>query len=222
MVCGCATICSSAYSRVVSRYERWRNPAPVFFAVFLTYSGKNLYTLRPYYWSFKMKIVIEDIPDEGLEVNISEKVSLEEVSLMSPVVGRLDLLKTGGEIIITGQLQTEMELQCSRCLREFSRDLDIPVNVVYHPIKELGMERHELNDDEMDMGFYEGGELDLLDLNKEQILLNIQMKPLCDEDCKGICPECGTDLNSGSCSCKREEVDPRLEVLKKYFEKRKE
>ena len=169
-----------------------------------------------------MKIVIEDIPDEGLEVTIDEKISLEEVSLMSPIVGRLDLLKTGGELIVSGQLQADIGLQCSRCLKEFARRLDVPVNVVYHPVSELGAERHALNDDEMDTGFYEGGELDLQDLLTEQVLLNIQMKPLCDENCKGICPECGTDLNSGGCNCKREEVDPRLEVLKKYFEKRKE
>jgi uncharacterized protein len=48
------------------------------------------------------------------------------------------------------------------------------------------------------------------------------MKPLCSETCKGICPHCGTDLNKGSCTCEKNTVDPRLEVLKKFFEKRKE
>ena len=169
-----------------------------------------------------MKIVIADISDEGLEVHIEEKVSLEEVSLTSPVTGDLALFKSGDEIIVRGRLQSEMELRCSRCLKDFRRYLDMPVNVVYHPIREIGKDGHELKDDEMDMGFYDGEELDLQDLPREQVLLNMQMKPLCDDNCKGICPNCGTDLNTGNCMCKREEVDPRLEVLKKYFEKRKE
>ena len=169
-----------------------------------------------------MKIVIEDIPDEGLVVDIEEKLGLEEVSVVSPVTAQLGLNRTGKEIIVTGSLRAGLGLQCSRCLKDFRRTLDLPVNVVYHPIDEMGIERHELKDDEMDMGFYSGEELDLRELLKEQLLLNIQMKPLCDENCKGLCPHCGVDLNSETCGCEKKGSDPRLEVLKNFLEKRKE
>lgn len=166
-----------------------------------------------------MKILIADIPDEGLDVDIKESVNIEDASFSSPVIARLSLNKIDREIIISGTLKAEMQLNCSRCLKDFEQSLDIPVNVVYHPAEEVGPEKHALRDDEMDMGFYRGEELDLNELLKEQILLNTQMKPLCDEQCKGICPKCGKDLNTGQCSCNQKEVDPRLEVLKSLLEK---
>jgi len=169
-----------------------------------------------------MKIALSDIPDEGLSVDIREKFSAEDIHVLSPVEARLDLNKAGKEVIVGGVLKTALALQCSRCLKDFTGILDIPVNVVYHPIEEIGTDKHELRDDEMDMGFYKGEELDLMELLKEQILLNIQMKPLCSEQCKGICPQCGINLNTGHCACARKKADPRLEVLKKLFEERKE
>jgi uncharacterized protein len=164
-----------------------------------------------------MKIVIADIPDEGLIIDVQEKLHIEDIVIASPVITRLSLNKVGREIIIAGSLKVDIELQCSRCLKDFRQSLDIPVNVVYHPVEDAARERHALKDDEMDMGFYRGDELDLQELLKEQILLDTQMKPLCTEQCKGICPKCGKDLNFGQCNCSQKETDPRLEVLKKFL-----
>jgi uncharacterized protein len=169
-----------------------------------------------------MKLLIEDIPDEGLELDLKEKVELEDTPLFSPVTAHIELLRRDREIMVTGSLGAEVELQCSRCLKSFRRTLKIQVNVVYHPVEEIGSARHELRDDEMDMGFYRGEELDISELLREQILLNLQMKYLCDESCKGLCPHCGADLNSESCTCAEKTADPRLEVLKNFLEKRKE
>ncbi len=173
-----------------------------------------------------MKILIADIPEEGLIVDLEERLTPDDGSVVAPVVSHLELMKTGTEVMINGDLRTEVALECSRCLQPFTRTLDIPVNVVYHPAEEVSGEgqiaRHALSTDEMDMGFYRDGELDLRELLSEQIVLDSQMKPLCSESCKGICPHCGTDLNKENCTCNNETVDPRLEVLKKYFEKRKE
>ncbi|MDA8082997.1 MAG: DUF177 domain-containing protein [Nitrospiraceae bacterium] len=173
-----------------------------------------------------MKILIADIPEEGLIVDLHERLTTDDGSVIAPVVSHLDLQKMGTEVMIRGSLRTEVSLECSRCLQPFRRNMDIPVNVVYHPLEEVAGEgipvRHALNADEMDMGFYREGEIDLQELLREQIVLDAQMKPLCDDKCKGICPKCGTDLNKGTCTCSRESVDPRLEVLKQYFQKRKE
>jgi DUF177 domain-containing protein len=185
---------------------------------------KSLYfkTFFTLFRSLKMKITIPDIPDEGLHIDLEETPTLDGVSLLSPVRAGLEVNKTGSEIVVTGMVAAEIELQCSRCLKVFRRKLEFPVEVVYHPLEELGDERHELRDDELDMGFYKGEELDLDEFLKEQLLLNIQMKPLCSEDCKGLCPVCGTDLNVAKCACDRRKTDPRLEVLKNFLEKRKE
>ena len=166
-----------------------------------------------------MKIIISDIPDEGLDLDLEEKFGNEEVSLVSPVKAHLELIKAHSEIIVTGNVSAELELECSRCLRKYRSSLSEAVNVVYHPLAEIGTDRHELKNDEMDMEFYKGEELDLRELIREQVMLNIQMKPLCDENCKGICSQCGTDLNINTCSCETRKVDSRLEVLKKLLEK---
>lgn len=169
-----------------------------------------------------MKIVIPDIPDEGLFIELEEKISIEGFSVSSPVKAELAVNKMANEVMITGNLSVELEMECSRCLRGLQQAQDLPVSVVYCPAEEMGPEKHGLHDDEMDMGFYTGEELDLQELIREQIVLSVQMKPLCNEDCKGICPKCGIDLNTGTCTCVHKETDPRLEVLKKLLDKEKE
>ncbi|MEJ2696405.1 MAG: DUF177 domain-containing protein [Candidatus Sulfobium sp.] len=169
-----------------------------------------------------MKILIADIPDEGLEIDLEEKIETEDATLFSPVFGHLEVNRTGDEIEVRGGLHAELGLRCSRCLKDFERRIDIPVSAVYLPVEDSSAGRHALRDDEMDTGFYKGEELDLHDLVREQVLLNIQIKPLCSESCKGLCPKCGADLNTETCSCVTKEIDPRLEVLKNFLEKRKE
>ena len=162
-----------------------------------------------------MKILISEIPDEGLEVSIDEKVESEIVRLISPVKGNLSIKKAGPEVLIEGDITASLELECSRCLKPFAAEVNAPVNVVYQPVDELeGEGKHEVREEELETSFYRGDELDILELVKEQIVLNAPMKPLCREDCKGICPRCGADLNLTKCDCDTKEVDSRLEILK--------
>jgi len=164
-----------------------------------------------------MKIRIPDIPDEGLTLDIEE--SIDTNSVLSPVSARLRTEKAGAEIMVKGDLRAEIKLICSRCLKEYNGKLTVSVDVVYHPVDELKDEAHlnEVKSEELDLDFYSGEEIDLLDLVKEQVELNIPMKPLCDDACKGICPKCGTDLNIRSCTCSVKDIDPRFESLKKLL-----
>ena len=177
---------------------------------------------KTFYGFTVMKIAIADIPEEGLEIDLEEKIDVDDVVLPSPVCGHLSVNRSADEIVVKGSLSAELGLRCSRCLKDFSRTAEIPLSVVYHPAEDISAGRHALRDDEMDTGFYRGGELDLLELAREQVLLSIQMKSLCRESCKGLCPRCGADLNEAPCGCVTGEIDPRLEVLKNFFEKRKE
>lgn len=166
-----------------------------------------------------MKILLSDITDEGLDLEFEETLK----GLPSPLRAHLRIDKIGSEVFVKGEVMTTVEFQCSRCLKTFSRDMDVNVNVVYHPVEELkGEEKYEIKGDELDTGFYRGDELDIQDLVTEQILLNVPMKPLCSESCRGICPKCGADLNLNTCTCEMKEIDPRLAVLKKLFDEGKE
>lgn len=170
-----------------------------------------------------MKILLSDIPDDGLDLEFKEAIVSEPLHLLSPVKATLRIEKVSSEVFAKGEVSTAIELQCSRCLEKFSKVLDLNVNVVYHPLEELkGDEKYEIKEDELDMGFYKGEELDVHDILMEQIILSVPMKPLCSESCKGICPKCGTDLNVSTCSCETKEPDPRLAVLKKLINDRKE
>lgn len=160
-----------------------------------------------------MKIAISEIPQEGLDVALQETIKADD--FVSPVEAGLRIEKAGTEVLVKGDLKAHVKLQCSRCLKDFERVISVPVDVGYHPVEELkGEEAHELSSEELDMGFYSGEELDLLDLIKEQVMLNLPMKPLCTDLCKGICPQCGADLNTGTCGCDAKAIDPRLAVLK--------
>jgi uncharacterized protein len=164
-----------------------------------------------------MKIIIQDIPKEGLDVTL--EVTIEYDAVSSPVSARLKIEKLGAEIIVKGDLTVGIKLQCSRCLKDFYKTVSVPVDAVYHPIEELKDENgREVKNEELDLDFYSGDELDLSDLLKEQIVLNTPMKPLCNELCKGICPGCGVDLNSGNCVCSVINSDTRFEGLKKLLQ----
>lgn len=170
-----------------------------------------------------MKIIISEIPEEGLELELTEKISSDEsIKLLSPVKASLRIDKKGSEVIITGRAKGTVELQCSRCLKTFGMDIDSVIDVVYHPASEINKEEHyELKGDELDTGFYKNDILNTEDLLKEQLVLNIPMKPLCSEDCKGLCPKCGADLNVTQCNCAASEIDSRLAVLKQLLGKNK-
>jgi uncharacterized protein len=163
-----------------------------------------------------MKIIISDIPLEGLELD--SESSVESDALLTPVRARLRIEKHETEVLVKGDLTAHAKLQCGRCLKDFRKPLSVPVEAVYHPVDELKEEdKHEIKSEELDMDFYSGDELDLEVLIKEQIELNLPMKPLCSENCKGLCPGCGTDLNTGRCSCNPEKTDPRFAALKKLI-----
>lgn len=163
-----------------------------------------------------MKVLISQIPEEGFDLDLQE--TTESDTIVSPISARLRIEKVSTELIVKGNVIADVKLQCSRCLKDFRSVLSVPVDVIYHPVEELkGEDKHEIKSEELDMDFYSGEELDLLELLTEQIVLNLPMKPLCTDLCKGICLKCGTDLNEGSCSCNVKDIDSRLETLKKLL-----
>lgn len=164
-----------------------------------------------------MKLLISDLTDTGLDIEFEAPIELDGPELQSQVKASLKISKVSAELLINGRFSCSVELQCGRCLRKFVKDISGSIEVVYHPIEELNIEdRHEVRDEDLDLDFYKDDELDIQELLKEQVILSIPMKPICSGDCKGICSQCGTDLNTAGCICEKEHIDPRFLVLKNY------
>ena len=133
----------------------------------------------------------------------------------APVSLAFDIFKDKQQFRLVGRVQTTLELTCSRCLEPFTLPVDQTFDLRYQPhAHNTGEGEREIEEDDLTTAFYEHDEIDLGQLMREQFYLALPMKPLCAPDCKGLCPVCGTNLNRGSCECKREWEDPRMAALR--------
>jgi uncharacterized protein len=155
----------------------------------------------------KMAMKINDIPPEGLTLELKQKLDLFDTGTASTAFAAILAIKpTGaGAFHIKGRVQADPELECSRCLKVFLYHCDTELDITLAPEKALGTAPdHELGRSELDVEFYQGEEIEPLDLVKEQLLITVPMVPLHGPDCKGLCPVCGTDLNEADCGCKKD------------------
>jgi uncharacterized protein len=140
----------------------------------------------------------------------------EDFSVAAPVSLAFDIFKNKQHFRLVGHVQTTLELPCGRCLEPFTTPVDAPFDLRYQPHAEnTGEGEREIEEDDLTTAFYENDEIDLGQLMREQLYLSLPMKPLCSRACQGLCPVCGTNLNRGTCSCKRDWEDPRFAALKK-------
>jgi uncharacterized protein len=154
-----------------------------------------------------MAIKINDIPPEGLTLELEQKLDLFDKGTASTAfTAALNIKPTGAGILtITGRVMAELVLECSRCLKNFPYKIDTELNIDLAPMSSLGTSpEHELERSELDTEFYQGDEIDPAELVKEQLLISIPMVPLHGPDCKGLCPVCGTNLNEAACSCQKD------------------
>ena len=134
--------------------------------------------------------------------------------VVAPVALSVVVRKDRMQFRLVGEVRTTIELSCGRCLEEFEMPVAESFDVLYLPNTPAGSaEERMVEDDDLSTAFYEDNVIDLGQLMQEQCYLAVPMKPLCREDCRGLCSECGTNLNSGSCECRQTWVDPRLAVL---------
>lgn len=125
------------------------------------------------------------------------------------------VLKGQGEFAVEGTLNGTLHVPCSRCLETYALPLSSHLDVRLLPAAHLeGSDEHEVHDDDLAVEFYENDTVDVGALVREQCYLALPMKPLCNPDCRGLCPQCGTNLNDSSCECDQSWVDPRLAALK--------
>jgi uncharacterized protein len=134
--------------------------------------------------------------------------------IAAPVALNVVVRKDRMQFRLVGRVRTTVELTCSRCLEGYAMPVDETFDVLYLPHSPAGSaEERMVENDDLSTAFYEDNVIDLGQLMQEQCYLAVPMKPLCQEDCRGLCPECGTNLNTASCECRQIWVDPRLAVL---------
>ena len=154
----------------------------------------------------------------GQSVSFSTSVDLSDLQfgtcepVRDPVMASGIVRNTAGVLMMKGSIQTRLYGVCDRCASEFERDIEFPIDVVL--VTELA---NEDNEDEWVFPL-EGDSADLEEIVRTVFVLNMDSKLLCEPDCKGLCCQCGKNLNEGPCNCQKE-LDPRFAALRQLLEK---
>jgi len=174
-----------------------------------------------------MWIDIDQIPEGGLKLEFQEPPNILEfeetgVRVSGLVSVACHIQKYKGTIFVRGNISTILEMECGRCLENFPYRLESELEVDYQPAhREDSEEEVVLEDNDLLAIYYTGQEINLTEAVRDQIVLEVPIQPICLEECRGLCPTCGTNLNIAPCHCAREEINPRWEALKNLKDLRK-
>ena len=124
------------------------------------------------------------------------------------------------DIRVIGDLSTRVEMACARCLDPISRDVASNFDLLYRPLgADAGKEELSVTAAEAEVSYYQGEGLLLEDVLREQVLLALPLRAICRDECRGLCPHCGKNLNLEQCNCTEPIEDPRWSALKDLREK---
>jgi uncharacterized protein len=171
-----------------------------------------------------VKLKVDDIAADAREITFAEPEQdinrvleqgpVHEYRIKEPVEVLLSYYRSGMDLFLSGRIKARIAADCARCAEECESASDRSFRLVLSP-KVVGYgEETDLKADDLEFSLYEGDEIDLSPLIREQILLALPTRPLCQEDCRGLCPRCGANLNRVKCNCRTEWLDPRLDVLR--------
>ena len=171
-----------------------------------------------------MLIHLEQVAEEPFHWRETPPISVDSL-------GRSELLGIGevswsGRVVrdlagyrLEARLSYEQTLTCTRCLAPLTQRVEDEIELAIETsASEPMLGEHELSTSDLKTLFLEGEELDTTPILMEQLQLNIPMKPLCREDCAGLCPTCGADRNQAPCSCEESQTDPRWQALERLRE----
>ncbi len=162
-----------------------------------------------------MKIRIDDIKEKPLVLSAEEEVAgypvlsrmqeEGECAFLSPVGLQVTATREYDLFRVSGSVGVAVRMACSRCLVEFAADLRSAFTIYFSRESSRGADEDEVELAEQDLvtATFSGDEIDLLDEMQEQVVMEIPFKPLCREECQGLCSRCGADLNQGDCGCER-------------------
>jgi uncharacterized protein len=168
-----------------------------------------------------MRIKVQDIGEAVKEVSFEEPTAklnslvergpVHDYRFVGPAKVNISHYRAGQDIFLSGEAASEIVGQCARCLESFRVVLNAAFSYVLVPRIEPKV---ELEAEDLDLSFYDGDDIEVSPLVREQVLLSLPTQPLCREDCRGLCSSCGVNLNIETCNCGDAEGDPRLAVLR--------
>lgn len=139
----------------------------------------------------------------------------DAVSLTGDTVFRGEMFGRDGRLHLSGTIIGDVNSACSRCLEPVQRHLEIEFSDVFVDATQEPAEAEiEISDEQLDESLVIGGKIALADIVREQILLAAPDQLFCSEDCRGLCPKCGGNLNLIDCNCADDDIDPRWAALK--------
>jgi uncharacterized protein len=172
-----------------------------------------------------MKLRVEEITAEAREIAFLESEDeinrilgagrVRDYFVKGPISVTMSYYRAGTELFLEGDLSARTAAVCARCAEEFVAASSRSFRYVLTPrVLDDFAGKGDLRAEDVEFSQYDGDEVDLSPPIREQLLLALPTRPLCRDDCRGLCPQCGTDLNLGACGCARIDPDPRLAVLR--------
>jgi uncharacterized protein len=141
-----------------------------------------------------------------------------EYKPLTPMKYDLVAQASDDRILVTGQLSCEFRMQCSRCLDSFDETIRVSFEEQFRIVRDG---EAELSEDDEAVPVTEE-RIDLTPYLAEELVVQLPYAPLCKEECKGLCPDCGVNQNEQSCDCNTEKVDPRMAALQDWFKSQQE
>lgn len=154
------------------------------------------------------------------EYELSEDIQEldEDIVALEPLTGKLRLTRTASGVLATGRFHTSVAIECRRCMREFTSPVDLDIEEEFVPTVDLRTGAVvPPKDAEEALLIDEHHMLDLTEVVRQDIILQREQYPLCDEACAGLCPVCGKNLNEGPCGCQDASEDPRWAALRELL-----
>lgn len=158
------------------------------------------------------KLLKKEIAKENIDVTI-ESTQFEHggeiIRFLAPIHFKGSVTSVENTLVLEGLFDTKIELSCSRCLENIKKDVEVKVRETFTA--------NEADKDGFDI-FIEDNIIDIMEIIENNIITILPVKKLCKEDCKGLCPKCGTNLNYNKCNCDKDDnIDPRMAKLKDFF-----
>lgn len=164
----------------------------------------DLIRLQKSPFHFSSSLAPADVDLDGDEAKLKNEIAVEAV-----------LTKRIVQTDVEGEINADVEIECTRCLQAADEHLKIPFSVSYVAPENYTAEKEaELKADDLQVAVFDGEKIDISELVREQILLNLPDPVYCRADCKGLCGKCGANRNLINCNCEEKEVDPRWAALK--------
>lgn len=170
-----------------------------------------------------MRLRVDDITAEAKELAFEEPEAQvnallerrppQEYRIEGPISVTISCYRAGTDLFFAGDLHASTHATCARCTDDSVRLIDRSFRFILTP-RVVGLNDDNIQAEDLELSVYDGEEVDLAPLIREQFLLALPTRPLCADECRGLCPHCGANRNMADCGCRTESLDPRFAVLR--------